>query len=400
MTNTRKGRFRFFVGAVILFLITAPLSLLYTAGYRWDSETGLTKTGTFLFETTPRDATVTLDGELLKDKTPSIVKRVSPGLHTVRFELEGHETWEKTLPITSGSTTFAETVILFANIDSEILFSESVSQADVSPNGNHLVWTEESNGWVEVWTRSIDREDSRLIHRQSLLSSPSVSWKSNNVIQVNSSAPTKFISPEGDIINDENSSTNLEIKKQNTQSVIFRGDKSLARLPLGDYTISENHQSFIVVEDSSSSRIALIDTNDNDSPLMLFEEAIDWQWLGAQTLLYADPYGIHLFDTSDSSTETIIRLSKPIIETLWARVHPGYVFYATETNVFAIEIDARDGHRKTQLTDVDQVYGFGLDSRGKSLIFAGKNGFDTGWFTRPLFTRSLPENDDLQDLEI
>ncbi len=399
MTHTRKGRFIFFVGAVVLFLVTAPLSVLYTAGYRWSPDTGLIKTGTFLFETTPRDATVILDGETLKDKTPSIVKRVSPGMHTVRFELDGHQSWEKTLPIKSGSTTFAETVILFADIESEILFAESISQADVSPNGDALVWTEESNGWMEVWTRSIDRTDSRLIHRQSLLSSPTVSWN-DDVIQIESSGPTKLITSDGDTVDEDRDATNLEFRKQNSQSVLYKGEKPLARLPIGKYNISDQHQSYVVVEDEIDSRIALIDTNDNDSPLMLFEEAIDWQWLGSQTLLYADPYGIHLFDTSDNSTETITRLSEPIIETLWIKEHPGHVFYATTKNVFAVEIDSRDGHRTTKLTDMDRIFGFGLDSRGKSLIFAGTKDFDTGWFTRPLFSRSLPENDEFQDLEI
>ncbi|MEK7529921.1 MAG: hypothetical protein AAB570_03290, partial [Patescibacteria group bacterium] len=63
----KRVRRKLFYGFVLLFLITAPLSLLYTAGYRWSKEDGLSKTGTLLLATTPRGAQITIDGRKRSD---------------------------------------------------------------------------------------------------------------------------------------------------------------------------------------------------------------------------------------------------------------------------------------------------------------------------------------------
>ncbi|MBI2477052.1 hypothetical protein HYV72_02650 [Candidatus Uhrbacteria bacterium] len=154
-----------------------------------------------------------------------------------------------------------------------------------------------------------------------------------------------------------------------------------------------------MVRDRVTSRIALLNAEREASPLLLFEEATTWQWVGEHTFLFADQYAIHLFDTDSHTTDTVTRLSEPLTTVHWFSRYPGYVWYATQTDIFAVELDGRDGHRTVSLAHMSAMKAFGLDARGRTLLFAGQNDIDTGWFTRPLFTLS-PENQTLQDTEI
>jgi PEGA domain len=100
----RRALFFFFV---TIFLISAPLVVLYTAGYRFNRTNNVvSQTGTLSLASTPRGAEAFFDGQNIHDATPAVLQRLSLGTRRVRLEKSGYHAWERTVNIQSGSTTY------------------------------------------------------------------------------------------------------------------------------------------------------------------------------------------------------------------------------------------------------------------------------------------------------
>lgn len=98
----------------ILFLILAPLITAYSLGYRYDFKTGqVQKNGAFYIKSYPRNAEIFINNKKNKNKTPTQIVNMVPGLYTVRVDKENYVPWTKKLEIISGETTFAEDIVLF-----------------------------------------------------------------------------------------------------------------------------------------------------------------------------------------------------------------------------------------------------------------------------------------------
>lgn len=116
----RKALFFLFVG---IFLVSAPLVVLYTAGYRFNrTNNTVLQTGTLSLASSPRGAEVFVHGENIHDATPAVLQRLSTGTRTVRLEKEGYHAWERTVNVQSGSTTYV-TAPLFLN-ESPVLLAQ------------------------------------------------------------------------------------------------------------------------------------------------------------------------------------------------------------------------------------------------------------------------------------
>jgi len=120
---------------ITAFFITAPILILYTAGYRYNfTKNQLKKTGALFVETEPKGATVFIDDEQRKESTPAHITNVFPNHYKIRIEKEDYFTWEKELEIKAQNTTFAEDVVLFKKTQPEKIKSdlniEQICEAD------------------------------------------------------------------------------------------------------------------------------------------------------------------------------------------------------------------------------------------------------------------------------
>ncbi|NBS68450.1 PEGA domain-containing protein [bacterium] len=110
----RKALFFLFVG---IFLVSAPLVVLYTAGYRFNRNNNtVLQTGTLAIASVPRGASTFINGEDIRDATPAVLQRLSTGTRTVRLVKEGYYPWERTVSVQSGATTYV-TAPLFLQED-------------------------------------------------------------------------------------------------------------------------------------------------------------------------------------------------------------------------------------------------------------------------------------------
>lgn len=114
----RKALFFLFVG---IFFVSAPLVVLYTAGYRFNrTNNTVSQTGTLSIASTPRGAASYVNGEDINDATPAVLQRLSSGTRTVKLTKDGYHDWERTVNVESGSTTYV-TAPLFASEESVLL---------------------------------------------------------------------------------------------------------------------------------------------------------------------------------------------------------------------------------------------------------------------------------------
>ncbi|MFZ5364930.1 MAG: hypothetical protein ACOZBH_01870 [Patescibacteria group bacterium] len=99
---------------IIGFMISAPILILYTAGYRYNfKKNELKKTGALFIETEPKSTQIFLNGTLEKTDTPAHITNIFPNKYLIEAKRDGYKSWQKELEIRSQSTTFAENIVLF-----------------------------------------------------------------------------------------------------------------------------------------------------------------------------------------------------------------------------------------------------------------------------------------------
>lgn len=131
-----------FYSFLIVFLTITPCILLYAQGYSFDwQKKSLDKTGALYVRSYPKNIPVYVDGKA-KDKTPCLIKRLSPGKHQVTLKAPGFYAWQKTLAISENLVTEAREIIMLAkNPSLELtLLEESIDQFSLNPEGKKMIY--------------------------------------------------------------------------------------------------------------------------------------------------------------------------------------------------------------------------------------------------------------------
>jgi hypothetical protein len=113
ITLTKTKRMFFLVFLVLLFLITAPILIMYSIGYRLDIENKkIVETGVISIDIRPKDADVYLSGVKINKKIPIRLTNRAPGTYSLKIEKAGYKTWEKNIDVKSKQTTYIKDVNL------------------------------------------------------------------------------------------------------------------------------------------------------------------------------------------------------------------------------------------------------------------------------------------------
>lgn len=98
---------------LFVFLISAPLVVLYTSGYRYSFRTGrIARVGELVLKSIPREANIALNNHPAQTQTPASLKLI-PDEYRVAVTKTDFHPWIKLLSIESQRTTFAENIILW-----------------------------------------------------------------------------------------------------------------------------------------------------------------------------------------------------------------------------------------------------------------------------------------------
>lgn len=112
---TKKTRTFLFVLCVLAFFVVSPTIILYTQGYRLDSNNWkLTKTGAFYFKVLPKSVDIFVNNKLAK-KTDfffgsTLVENLLPGKYPVEIKKDGYLPWKKNLEAREMNVTEAKKI--------------------------------------------------------------------------------------------------------------------------------------------------------------------------------------------------------------------------------------------------------------------------------------------------
>lgn len=147
---TRPVRIAIMCSLILAFFILSPLLILYTAGFRYDFETGrVLQTGVLSVDITPTEASVVLNGITVDKRIPVRLTNRAPGAYTLLLEQEGHHSWERVIEINSRQTTYIRDIQLFAvslPIQSELVLDQSASSTFLTSGNTPYILTQTHQG--------------------------------------------------------------------------------------------------------------------------------------------------------------------------------------------------------------------------------------------------------------
>jgi len=163
---TRGARKILFFVFFLIFLLIAPLMILYYQGYRFDFEKkSLTQTGGLFLKVIPKQAEIYLNGKLVK-KTDfffgsALIENLLPKKYLVEVKKNGYFSWKKDLEIKEREVTEAKNIVLFSkNPNFSILTKDTPSGYPnfwFSPDGKKMILKEDQEGTWALKLYDLDR---------------------------------------------------------------------------------------------------------------------------------------------------------------------------------------------------------------------------------------------------
>lgn len=151
---TYKKRTILFLGLAVLFLIAAPLTILYCLGWRLDWNTkSIIQPGVFYFKVWPKNAEVYLDAKLNK-KTDfffgsALIENLKPKKYNVEIKKDGFYIWQKNLEIKKREVTDAKNIVLVPKYSKFNLLNKNVEDFFFSTNDKKIILKERmEEGWA------------------------------------------------------------------------------------------------------------------------------------------------------------------------------------------------------------------------------------------------------------
>ncbi len=422
------------------FFLSAPVVILYTAGYRYNVATReLRQTGLLFLSTLPKGAEVFLDGERTGSKTPILLKTVIPGTHTILLKKNGYLPWEKELSVESRVTTFAQDVPLFLEADATVALAASVTTSARDALGEHAAYVVDQGTWWEVWSFSSRSGEETLLARVPKEEGPppNLSWseaggflrvgedqivsaangisfsvtdlvpqaeegwwdagrddrylvrtKEETLVAINAldlSTEKLSVYASGarsdgtaDILAERTGDHITVSRRQGTTSTL------IAYIPIGTYTFLPSSAPYLLLEDRERGHVLLLDGTGADQPILLNARATLWQWRpDERALLYTDGYELHLYTPSSHTDETLTRVSDPITGIAWASLG-GAVMYSQGSALSVLALDPRNGHVTNVLQKGEGLRDVWVSPDGKDAYFFGIVNGLAGLFRRAL----------------
>lgn len=147
----------------LLFLVFAPITLLYSWGWRFDFATGkITKTGGFYFKVLPKAAEIHISG-----KEPArtdlffgaaFLDNLLPKSYKIEIKKNGYHSWRKTLEVQEEKVTEAKNVVLFPKNPDFQIISQNVEKFFVSPDQQQMILKETEKDGFSLKLLELDKD--------------------------------------------------------------------------------------------------------------------------------------------------------------------------------------------------------------------------------------------------
>lgn len=416
-----------YITFIIIFLVVAPLIVLYTMGYRYNFTKGrVQKTGILKITSVPRGADIYLNGvKYALSQTPAKIKYLLPGDYEIKLSKSGYHDWGKKLAVYDNGTTFAEKILLWKQSSLEALTAIStpswlvspdknivalnddqgnVSLLDInsglfgeisggniglidnlteknlrlsafSPSGRYLLAQTEADQYYLIDT--ISKNDKKIEDRNFL----SVKWDTDNdnlyglnktgVWQIN------LNSLKANII----SKTLADDFYISQKTLYLLSQGAISRQDLGGQDGSEEITklncdnncrikmitgSKIFVANMANQDLFIIDLNRQIKTISAKAKGIDW--LNDNSLIFYNDFELYIYDFAKDSPELITRLGTRINFAVW---HPQgkHIFFSTDNKIKIIELDNRELRNTIDLAEAPANF-MAIDRAGNNLYYA------------------------------
>jgi len=418
---------------ILIFLIAAPLVVLYTSGYRYNFQKGrVQKTGILILSSVPRGAEIWLNGgKVDKKTTPARLEYILPGDYEIQLKKIGYHDWQKKLPVSENNTTFAEKVVLWkqsqpqmmstGTMDSWLLASDQ-RQAAMLTASNTLALLEVGGDLADFLMANgaglKNKFDFKDYGQVSILDwSPDnkkillAAGKNAGYLVLNiANQEVKKISSQFDIINwGENSDLLYGINKlgfwqidlaAGQQNIIFKsfspdnfliadgkifyldnqtlwekdlisGRNTVVASPVkcDGCALTKKIGNRFVFQNQPSQKLLIIDASDRNNNME--NSAKGLYWLNNNSLLFYNDWEMFIYDLNKKDPELITRLGQQIKCAIW---HPDgkHLIFAADNKINIIELDNRELRNVIDLADNSEVRDMALSRDGKVLFFSGK----------------------------
>lgn len=164
-----KPRYRraFFLGALFLFTIVAPVLILGASGYRYDFQTqALVPTGTLVLKSYPEGAKIRINRREGTDRTPAEIQGLLPSRYILEVNSENFRSWRKEVEIRANRITVEDQILLIPKrIAVSSVSAKEIRTFAVSPDGRKLIYVHRKNAdeGESLWLFDMDRREDRLL---------------------------------------------------------------------------------------------------------------------------------------------------------------------------------------------------------------------------------------------
>lgn len=406
---TLKARFTLIGVGLAVFLLITPFLVLFARGFKIDWEKRqIVKTGTIVVKTLPENASVYLNDELERKNTPYTGRFILPGTYDVRVEKEGYQSWTKRLSIIPQLVTWAnldrEQITLFLN-QPKLVTSVKTNDVSVSKNYEQLGFTKDGQVYFLNTSDGDTHQAGAMAATIAPLNlNPKLSWtngssvydrfKDTNLTALPLAQIDKIekLESNGDytafqiagqlyLVEPKNTLVLLDTQVSNftldgediwylqgntfkSQNLRSRNQTYISR-DLPAYTTSQiirgDGRVFLILDSS------LYTINDNLE--RIYEGITSGYWdTASNKLVFWNNNEILVFDSPHKRTELVVRTISPIKDPQinWTT---GYLLFANEGKVKAIELDGRDHRNIYTIAELDTSKGdnFTVSQDGKLL---------------------------------
>ncbi|MBP6942820.1 MAG: PEGA domain-containing protein [Candidatus Buchananbacteria bacterium] len=407
-------RFVVFVIFFALFLITAPLVVLYTQGYRYNfNNNRVQRTGILIVSSVPRRADIYLNNEkYAASQTPTKVEQLLAGDYEIRLEKEGYHSWRKRLPIFQNGSTFAEKVYLW-KVASPELVSTSTATWNTPVRGAYAIFNTPTStlldadrdrvtplGTTTKWTVSDWSPNNRLallttttaakqhhyalvnLDRGTIESQP---WKYERV-RWNTNSDSRLVGKLNRTITQIDIATNQTATVATTtptntdfllvdNTTYTRDARNLYRhrnmqietvgaLECATCAFVDSRGPRLFMLDSERQQLEIVNLDDRRQSRVVTARGVDW--LSNDVLLYYNDWELWIYDLNKKEPELITRLSQPITAARWHSAGR-HIIFASGGVIKVIELDNREFRNITDLAQFTTVSGLIVNSDGTAL---------------------------------
>jgi len=381
-----------FVTFATTFLVAAPLLVLYTAGYRYNTVNGhVVRTGVLTVSSLPRGATVNIPGYSVDKKSPAIFNRIMPGNYQVTLSHEAYHNWQSTVTVESGRTTALGEIILWHDLAPSLNIAADLTDTVPSPDGTQVIGLVRTASAAAVWLVNVSSSIKMMINEYPAKPTDvlQLRWSSDgSVITLanRTSEKTNTFTVNGASVNDpaSNETGPLHLVKNN-QAVELYDARSSAQpligfLPLADYTVVEVDNTQVVVTGSNHA-IYLIDVAAKN-PILLAASGSIYNFYAAKGLFaWSDGLELHTYDLSSQQQTFVTRQSQAIIGVAWHNSGQSLVV-STNNDVKIFTMDER--RTVTPLLTDATIFSSWLNQARDTGYFYGEYEGMRGVFTLPV----------------